>query len=121
MLQLLREKKGKQGRQHSFECQDDDLFSEEEEETRVEKVKRQRGDEEDELKEEVVRGQDTGIDVYSLGESISTIQLFSFQLFYLLLQETNAHQRWQENYALIDDVAGSILCRRRTQSTNSTG
>ena len=56
MLQLLREKKGKQGRQHSFECQDDDLFSEEEEETHVEKVKQQRGDEEDELKEEVVRG-----------------------------------------------------------------
>ena len=38
MLQLLREKKGKQGRQHSFECQDDDLFSEEEEETHVEKT-----------------------------------------------------------------------------------
>ena len=55
----------------SFECQDDDLFSEEEEETRVEKVKRQRGDEEDELKEEVVRSQDTGIDVYSLGGSIA--------------------------------------------------
>ena len=65
MLQLLRG--SKEDNEISFECQDDDLFSEEEEETRVEKVKRQRGDEEDELKEEVVRGQDTGIDVYSLG------------------------------------------------------
>ena len=77
MLQLLRG--SKEDNEISFECQDDDLFSEEEEETHVEKVKQQRGDEEDELKEEVVRGQDTGIDVYSLGESISTIQLFSFQ------------------------------------------
>ena len=69
MLQLLRG--SKEDNEISFECQDDDLFSEEEEETRVEKVKRQRGDEEDEPKEEVVRSQDTGIDVYSLGGSIA--------------------------------------------------
>ena len=70
-------KKGesKEDNEISFECQDNDLFSEEEEETHIKEVKRQRLDEENETKEEVLRDQDTGIDVYSLGGNIGTTSL----------------------------------------------
>ena len=60
-----KEKKGsKEDDEISFECQENDLFSEEEE-THAEQVKPLK--DEEEVKEEVVRGQDTGIDVFSLG------------------------------------------------------
>ena len=50
----------------SFECQENDLFSEDEEETGAEQANLVR--DEQPVEEEVGRGQDTGIDVFSLGE-----------------------------------------------------
>ena len=50
----------------SFECQENDLFSEDEEETDAEQANLVR--DEQPVDEEVGRGQDTGIDVFSLGE-----------------------------------------------------
>ena len=67
----------KEDNEISFECQDNDLFSEEEEVTHVKTVNWQRGHE-DKTKGEVVRDQDTGIDVYSLGGNIGTTLVFSF-------------------------------------------
>ena len=71
-----KEKKGsKEDDEISFECQENDLFSEEEDEIHAEQVKPLK--DEEEVKEGVVRGQDTGYDVCSLGiKKISTI--FSF-------------------------------------------